>query len=208
LSKTRRGGPEATKADVLRIAQDEFATRGLAGARVDAIAARTKTTKRAIYYHFGSKTGLYIAVLEKIYKDIRDIEGQLGLKSLPPDLALRKLVEFTFDYDEANADFVRLVSNENINSAKYLARSPAIRNLNAPVIDAIADILARGRRSGIFRDGVEAIDVHMVISALCFFRVANRHTFLKVFRRDLLSKSLRNQYKRIICDTVLRSVMR
>jgi AcrR family transcriptional regulator len=204
----RKIGPAATKADILRIAQEEFAARGLSGARVDAIAARTRTTKRALYYHFGSKEGLYIAVLERVYSDIRGYENQLGLADMAPNEALKCLVEFTFDYDETQADFVRLVSIENIHRARYLARSSKIRDLNNSVIETLAGILHRGREDGLFRGGIEAIDVHMLISALCFFRVSNRHTFRRIFRHDLLAKSLRQHHREVVVETVMRYVER
>lgn len=202
----RKIGPAATKADILRIAQEEFAARGLSGARVDAIAARTRTTKRALYYHYGSKEGLYVAVLEKVYSDIRDYENRLGLADMAPDEALKCLVEFTFDYDETQADFIRLVSIENIHRARYLARSSKIRDLNYSAIETLAGILKRGQESRIFRAGVEAIDVHMLISALCFFRVSNRHTFRRIFRHDLLAKSLRQHHREVVVETVMRYV--
>lgn len=200
---TRRNNPEATKADILAVAQEEFAHKGLSGARVDAIAARTRTTKRAIYYYFGSKQGLYVAVLERVYADIREVEAGLHLEELPPETAIRKLVEATFDYQEAHTDFIRLVSIENIHDARYLAQSSSIRKLNVSVIDTVEAILERGRRAGLFHGRVDATDLHMLISALCFFRVANRHTFKKIFQRDLLSRPQRDHYKQIIGDTIL-----
>jgi AcrR family transcriptional regulator len=202
----RKIGPAATKADILRIAQEEFAARGLNGSRVDAIAARTRTTKRALYYHFGSKEGLYVAVLEKVYSDIRDYESRLGLADMAPSEALKCLVEFTFDYDETQAAFIRLVSIENIHRARYLGRSTKIRDLNSSAIESLANILKRGQESGVFRSGIEAIDVHMLISALCFFRVSNRHTFRRIFRHDLLAKSLRPHHREVVVETVMRYV--
>ncbi len=200
---TRRNNPEATKADILAVAQEEFAQKGLSGARVDQIAARTRTTKRAIYYYFGSKKGLYLAVLEKVYGDIREVEAGLHLEQLPPEAAIRKLVEATLDYQEAHADFIRLVSIENIHDAQYLAQSSSIRKLNLPVIDTVKAILDRGRRAGVFHGRIDATDLHMLISALCFFRVANRHTFRKIFQRDLLDRTRRQHYKRVFGDAIL-----
>jgi AcrR family transcriptional regulator len=204
----RKIGPAATKADILRIAQEEFSSRGLSGARVDAIAARTRTTKRALYYHFGSKEGLYVAVLEKVYGDIRDDENRLGLADMAANDALKCLVEFTFDYDETQSDFIRLVSIENIHRARYLARSSKIRDLNSSAIETLAGILRRGQERGLFRAGIEAIDVHMLISALCFFRVSNRYTFRRIFRHDLLAKSLRQHHREMVVETVMRYVER
>src|SRR6201987_5289918 len=93
----RTNDPERTKRDILEVAMAEFASEGYSGARVDAIAARTSTTKRMIYYYFGGKERLYIAVLEHEYAGIRTHEARLQLELLPPELAIRRLTEFTFD---------------------------------------------------------------------------------------------------------------
>ncbi len=117
-------------ADIMKVATAEFADKGLSGARIDEIAAATRTSKRMIYYHFGSKEGLYLAVLEASYQRIREIESSLNLEDLPPEDALRKLVAFTFDYQHDNEDFIRLVMTENIHRGEYLAQSKTIQQLN------------------------------------------------------------------------------
>jgi AcrR family transcriptional regulator len=199
-----RRDPEATRQNILTVATEEFAENGLSGARVDAIAARTRTTKRMIYYYFGSKEGLYVAVLERAYAGIREVEQQLKLDRLPPAEAIRRLIEFTFDYQETHPEFIRLVAIENINKGRYLARSEAIRKLNTSVIDMLAAILARGRRDGVFHAEIDPVDLHMLISALCFFRVANRHTFGILFDRDLGCPQFRSRHKRMIGDAIMR----
>src|SRR5262245_53498490 len=123
---SRKNDPEQTREDILVVATDEFATHGLAGARVDAIAEKTRTSKRMIYYDCGSKEGLYLAVLEQAYRKIRSLEADLHLSNLEPEEALRTLIASTFDHDEANKDFVRLVSIENIHHAAHMLRSEAI----------------------------------------------------------------------------------
>jgi AcrR family transcriptional regulator len=200
----RKHDPERTKQDILKIATEEFAEHGLSGARVDAIATRMRTTKRMIYYYFGSKEGLYEAVLEKAYADIRAVEAELKLDSLEPEAAIRRLVEFTFDYDESHPNFIRLVTIENIHHAKHLAGSLKIRNVNAAVIETLTSILERGRKSGIFRADVDPIDIHMMISAFCFFRVSNKSTFGAIFDRDLSAPELRERHKRMIGDAIIR----
>ena len=203
-ASSRKNDPENTKQDILAVATEEFATHGLSGARVDAIAERTRTTKRMIYYYFGSKEGLYMAVLEKAYGDIRAVEADLHLENLDPEAAIRRLIDFTFDYDEGNPDFIRLVSIENIHHARYIAQSKAIRNLNVAVIDTIAGILDRGRQQGVFRADVDPVDLHMLMSSFCFFRVSNRHTFGTIFRQDLGAPEIREKHRRMIGDAVVR----
>lgn len=201
--RSRTNDPERTKADILAVATEEFAANGLSGARVDAIAERTRTSKRMIYYYFGSKEGLYLAVLEKAYADIRGVESQLRLEALGPEDALRRLIDETFEYDDSHAEFVRLVSIENIHRGKHLAEAPSIRQINLRIIDLIAGILERGRAEGLFRGDIDAVDVHMMISAFCFFRVANRHTFGEIFRVDLTEPERRERHKAMIADAVI-----
>ncbi len=200
----RRNNPDATKQDILNTATEEFANYGLSGARVDRIAKRMRTSKRMIYYYFGSKEALYRAVLEQAYAGIRTSEAETRLDSASPTEALRQLIDVTFDYEEAHPDFINLVSIENLHHAKYLAKAASIRSLNIVIIKRLEDILARGRAEGVFRSDIDALDVHMMISALCFFRVANRHTFNVLFSRDLVSPRLRTHHKRMIEDAVLR----
>ena len=163
----------------------EFAEYGLAGARIDEIAAKTKSSKRMIYYYFGDKEGLYLRVLEAAYSKVRAVEATLHLDDLEPVEALRKLVEFTFDHHNSNEPFIRLVMIENIHHGEYLSRSKAIQGLNVTAIDTISRLYERGVKAGVFRRGLDPIDLHWQISALCFFNVSNRATFSKIFSRDL-----------------------
>jgi AcrR family transcriptional regulator len=181
----RTNDPERTMADILAVATREFADKGLSGARIDAIAAAMRTSKRMIYYYFGSKEGLYLAVLEAAYSGIRAIEAEAHLDDLAPEDALRRLVGHTVDYQWAHPEFVRLVQSENIHRAQYLARSKSIRKLNVPAIDGLRRVLERGQKARVFRAGIDAVDLHMSISALSVFNVANRHTFGLIFQRDL-----------------------
>ena len=193
---------ERSKADILSIATEEFAVNGLSGARVDQIAERTRTSKRMIYYYFGGKEGLYQAVLEKAYSDIRTLESQSHLADLEPREALRTLIELTFDYDETHPHFISLVSVENIHRAKHLSGMKTIKEMNASVIRSLSDILERGRKQGEFRSDIDPVDVHLMISAFCFFRVSNRHTFGAIFDRDLSDPKLRKRHKRMITDAI------
>jgi AcrR family transcriptional regulator len=194
---------ERTRAEIIEVATHEFADQGYAGARVDEIAAKTRTTKRMIYYYFGGKEGLYLAVLEQAYRHIRALEQQLDVDHLAPIDALRQLAELTFDHHESHQDFVRLVAIENIHYAQHLVRSEVRAVLAAPALDVLTRIMERGRAAGLFRDDLDALDVHMVISAFCVFRGANRYTFKAIFDRDLLDPRLRDHLRRMIGDLVV-----
>ncbi|MBT9599145.1 MAG: TetR family transcriptional regulator [Vitreoscilla sp.] len=201
---TRTNDPERTMADILRVATAEFADKGLSGARIDEIAALTRTSKRMIYYYFGSKEGLYVRVLEEAYRRIRRIEADLHLEDLPPEQALRTLVGFTCDYQLANPDFIRLVMNENMHRGEFLAQSSTIQELNVPVISAVRSVYERGVRAGVFRANLDPVDLHMSISALCFFNVSNRHTFSLIFKRDFDSAAAIAARRESIIEMVVR----
>ena len=198
---------ERTKADIVAVAMDEFAENGLTGARVDAIAERTRTSKRMIYYYFGSKDGLYRAVLEQAYNGIRTRESQTHLKELAPLEALRRLIEITFDYDEGHPSFIRLIAVENIHYAEHLKKLSSIRGINVSAIATVEEILERGRAAGIFRSDISAFDVHLLISSFCFFRVSNRHTVGTIFKQDLSDPKTLLRHKRLIVEAVERLVL-
>jgi AcrR family transcriptional regulator len=204
----RTNDPERTMADILDVATREFAEKGLAGARIDVIAEAMRTSKRMIYYYFGSKEGLYIAVLEKEYARIREGEAQLHLDDLTPEDALRKLVGSTVDYHLGHPDFTRLVMNENIHRGEYLTRSNVIQKLNVPAIDAVRKVCERGVKAGVFRSGIDAVDLHMSISALCVFNVANKHTFSLIFKRDLDAPAAIGARRDSIVEMIVRFVRR
>jgi AcrR family transcriptional regulator len=203
---TRTNDPERTRADILEVATREFAEKGLAGARIDMIAEAMRTSKRMIYYYFGSKEGLYLEVLEESYRRIRAIEAEAHLDDLAPEDALRKLVGHTVDYQWAHPEFVRLVQGENIQRAAYLSQSKSIRKLNVPAIDGLRRVLERGQKAGVFRAGIDAIDLHMSISALSVFNVANRHTFSLIFQRDLESHAAQVARRDSIIEMIVRLV--
>lgn len=202
----RTRAPERTRLEILDAATAEFSEKGLAGGRVDDIAARTRTTKRMIYYYFGGKQQLYAAVLERAYGGMRDAEAALDLDGLAPIEALRRLVEITFDHHAAHPEFVRLVSVENIHEGRNVMASPVIRERNAAVISALRALIQRGEREGAFRPGLDALDLHMLISSFCFYRVSNRHTLRAIFGRDGRLPEVAAAHRRMIAEAVLRYV--
>lgn len=201
----RTNDPERTMAGILEVATREFADKGLSGGRIDAIAEATHTSKRMIYYYYGSKEGLYLAVLVNAYSRMRQTEAQLHLDDLEPEAALRQLVEFTFDHHAGNEEYIRLVMNENIERGAYLAQSKTIRELNTPAIQMVRKLYERGVKSGVFRKGLDPVDIHASISALAFFNVSNRHTFGLIFKDKALAAGSAAR-RANVTDMVLRFV--
>lgn len=205
---TRQQDPEGTRRDILEIASEEFALNGLSGARIDEIAARTRSSKRMIYYYFGDKEGLYLRALENAYRRVREGESKLDTEGLPPIEALSRLVEFTFDHHHQHEEFIRMVMIENIHHGQYLEKSEVIRGLNVTAIDHIARIYERGLADGVFRSGLDPVELHWQVSALCFFNVSNRATFSKIFGRDMGSADELTKLRENTVDMIVRFVTR
>ncbi|TNE37549.1 TetR/AcrR family transcriptional regulator [Roseovarius sp.] len=195
--------PEAVQRDILAVAVTEFAEHGLSGARVDRIAARTRTSKRMIYYYFGDKLGLYTRALEVSYQKVREGEASLELDHLPPAAALERLVAFTFDHHRNNPDFIRMVMIENIHQAEALAASKTIRDLNVAAIEKLKDICNRGEAEGVFRAGLDPVALHWQISAASFFNVSNRPTFSVLFGAEVFSETSQARLREQTVEAIL-----
>jgi AcrR family transcriptional regulator len=212
--KTTRGtakrtqDPEGTRQNIIEIAAQEFALNGLAGARIDDIAAKTRSSKRMIYYYFGDKEGLYVSCLENAYRQVREGEAKLDVGGLSPIDALKKLVEFTFDHHHQHQEFIRMVMIENIHNAQYLERSGVIRDLNVTAIGNIETICAKGLADGMFRSDLDPLTLHWQISALCFFNVSNRATFSKIFGQDYGADDVQVRLRQQCVEMILRYVVR
>jgi AcrR family transcriptional regulator len=200
--------PEANRARMVAAAIEEFAARGFKGASMDAIAARTHTTRALINYYFGSKEKLYIAVLEQVYSEIRDAEGRLDLDHLEPVAAVRRIVEFTYTYYVEHEGFVHLVVAENQAGGRHLRKSKAMRTLNRPIIDRLADVIARGQRTGVFRKDVDPVEVHKAIAALGMFNVTNQHTFGALFQREMGAKGDLAARREMVTEVILSYLQR
>ncbi|WP_297577156.1 TetR/AcrR family transcriptional regulator [Devosia sp.] len=205
---SRQQDPEGTRQNIIEVASQEFALNGLSGARIDEIAAKTRSSKRMIYYYFGDKDGLYLSALESAYRQVREGEAKLDIAGLSPVEGLRRLVEFTFDHHHQHEDFIRMVMIENIHHGQYLERSSLVRDLNVTAIAHIGDLYERGLADGSFRPGLDPLEIHWQISALCFFNVSNRATFSKLFARDFGAPDMLDRLRQNTIDMVLRYVAR
>ena len=196
--------PEANRSRILSAATTEFAARGYKGASMDAIAARTSTTRALINYYFGSKERLYLAVLERVYAEIREAENELEVEHLSPVDAIRRIVEFTYDYYVDHEYFVRLVVAENQAKGRHMKRFPSLRSVNRPIVDMLGAVIARGQAEGLFRRDIDPIDVHMAIAALGMFNVTNQYTFGTLFQREMGAKGDVPRRRSIVADVILR----
>jgi AcrR family transcriptional regulator len=185
--------PEGMRLRILEAAKQEFANHGLAGARVDRIAAKADANKRMLYYHVGNKEDLYLAVLEGAYEKIRAEERELDLEHLEPSEAIRRLIEFTWNYFLLNPEFLALLNSENLARAKHLKRSIKVKSMHSPFVEMIRTVVNRGVESGDFRVAVDPVQLYISIAALAFFYLSNSATLSVVFGRNLLSQDAKDE---------------
>jgi len=202
----RRRDPEATQADILKVATNEFTTNGYNGARVDSIARDTNTTKRMIYYYFGSKEGLYIAVLEATYAAFFQSENQPDFDSMSPKDAIRAYAEWSFGHHALNPDFIRLVQIENVNGGRYISKSKKLAEMFSKSVPQIEPILQRGIDSGDFRTDVNAFEVRMMMSSFAFFHVGNRFTVKQIYGYDMLDAVAQDKYRKLAGDMIVKTL--
>lgn len=182
-----RRDPAKNRERILGAALAEFSRHGLGGARVDRIAARAGANKRMLYYYFGNKDALFLAVLEASYAQIRSAERALDLEHLEPRAALRRLVAFTWDYFLAHPEFMTLLNSENLHKGRHVARSRRVRELHSPLAGMLRRILRRGEQQGLFRRGVDPVQLYISIAGEGYFYLSNRYTLSRIFGRDLMT---------------------
>ncbi|WP_354238163.1 TetR/AcrR family transcriptional regulator [Bradyrhizobium sp. LA2.1] len=202
----QRRDPVATRKKLLTAARLEFARHGFAGARVDEIAERAGVNKQLVYHYFGDKDALYLAVLEWVYADIREQERQLNLEGLPPEKAIRKLIEASFDYLATNPDFIVLLNDENRGGARHVRGSTRLEAMHSPLVKSVSHILHEGVRTGLFRKGIDPIQLYISIAGLSYFYLSNTPTLSAIFGKDLSSRAARRARRRHVADLVLHSL--
>jgi AcrR family transcriptional regulator len=184
IRRTRRS-PARAREKILKTATAEFARHGFAGARIARIVKRASSNPRMIYHYFGSKSELYISVLENAMAGLRALELRLDVEHLSPLEGLLSLFDFLNAYFEANPDFVRLLVTENLARARFLRKSARIRDMSSPVLDMIAKFLSRGMCDGHFAKGLDPLRLYVMMVALSQFHVSNVHTMSMMFANDL-----------------------
>lgn len=192
--------------NILDVAVAEFAEHGLAGARVDAIAARTRTSKRMLYYHFGSKEGLYAAALADAYAGVRTALEEPDYESLPPAAALGAYVGHLFDLHLKSPQFVRLVMGENLLGGRFIESAESVRQMSHRSLETLARIVQRGQRSGEFRGDLEPLDIYANIVGLSFHFVSNRQTFSALFEAGADVRLVSERRRAVVIDTIDRQI--
>jgi AcrR family transcriptional regulator len=203
MPRNGRRDPARNQHRILRAAVAEFSRYGLGGARVDRIAARAGANKRMLYYYYGNKEALFLAVLEHSYASIRSAERALHLTDLDPRRAMRRLVEFTWRYYLEHPEFLTLLNSENLHRGRHVKRSKNVIAMHSPFVAMIREVLERGVRTGEFRRGVDPVQLYISIAGLGYFYLSNRHTLSTIFERDLMLPRNMNLRLRHMTELVL-----
>lgn len=200
---SRQRDAERSRRRILAAARSEFAENGLAGTRLDTVAQLAGVDKRLIYYYFKNKESLFLEVLIDAMTHIRTEETKLKLLDLEPVEAVRTLIRFSWDYYLANPEFIRLINTENLHRAKHLAMSDRIQHINRPLVEMLGTVLERGRRAGVFRGGVDPLQLYLSMVGLTYYYVSNQHTLSHMFRRDLMTPRAQAERLSHVTDVLL-----
>ncbi|VWX63225.1 HTH-type transcriptional repressor NicS [Burkholderiales bacterium 8X] len=207
-TELRGRNADRTQAEILQAATREFAAFGLGGARMERIATSAGVNKRLVYYYFESKELLFLSVLEEAYARIREAEQKLHLGDLDAATAVRRLVEFTWQYYLDNPEFLTLLNSENLHRARHLQRSSRIQEMNSPLVALLRDVVERGQREGLFRGGVDPVQLYISIASLCYFYLSNNATLSTIFGRDLLAPTALSERLSHMTDVVMGYLLR
>jgi AcrR family transcriptional regulator len=137
-----------SRSALLDAAAEEFARHGVKGARVQAIVTRAGVNERMIYHHFGSKAGLYGAVLEAQMEGLRSAWEPVLDKSLQmnPYAGMHSALAGYFDVLLARPVLVGLLLHEALGGRRTLLLPDT-----APCIVALRKLYKRGQVEGVFR---------------------------------------------------------
>jgi len=205
-TKPQRRDPVASRKKLLAAARREFAGKGLAGARVDEIAERAGVNKQLVYHYFGDKDALYLAVLEWVYEEIREHERKLNLEGLPPEQAIRKLIESSFDHLALHPDFILLLNDENRGGARHVRGSRKLEAMHSPLVSMVSSILRQGVQAGTFRKGINPVHLYISIAGLSYFFFSNTPTLSAIFGKDLTTSAAKRARRSHVVDLVMQSL--
>jgi AcrR family transcriptional regulator len=203
-----RRDPRRNQKRILDAALEEFSRFGLGGARVDRIAVRSGANKRMLYYYFGSKENLFLAVLEDSYARIRTAEKALDLEHADPREALKRLIDFTWRYYLEHPEFMTLLNSENLHKGRHVRRSRRVLEMHSPLVETLRGILRRGEKAGLFRSGVDPVQLYISIAGEGYFYLSNRYTLSRIFDRDLMERRALASRARHNADMILNALRR
>jgi TetR/AcrR family transcriptional regulator len=196
--------PEQTQSTILRVATAEFAARGFDGARVDRIAAQCGLSKNMLYYYFGRKEDLFVAVLEHAYQKLRTRQGELSVQPSDPVAALRQLIRHTFSAFKDHPEVIRLLNEENLHKGCHIRRSKRVRPLYDPLLKTLQSIIDEGVTQGFFRKDIDVKTLYLSLSSLAYHYLSNQHTLEIALETDLASENARELWLEHVMEMIMR----
>lgn len=202
----REQAAQDSRDSILRAATKIFAKHGFAGGRIDQISKAANSYDRMIYYYFGSKEDLFIAVLEEMYRKFNEAETKLELSADQPEESLKAVIAFMWGFYQRNPEFITLLNDENLHRGKHISKSLRAREYSSPAIQIIERLLESGARKKVFRSGLAARDVYLMIAAMNYFYLSNRHTLSAFLGEKLESPEALAHWQEFVIEAVLRTV--
>jgi AcrR family transcriptional regulator len=196
----------ATRTAILRAATRVFAKHGFEGGRIEQISQAAKSHDRMIYYYFGSKQGLFVAVLEDAYRRFNVAESALVIDAQHPAEALQSMIRFIWAYYRKHPEFITLLNTENLHRGKHIGKSLRASEYSGPPLALTAAVLSSGTAQGLFRPDVAPRDVYLMIAAMAYFYLSNRHTLSAFLGEKLESPAALAQWEAFLIDAVMRTV--
>ena len=197
---------QETQDAILKAATKIFAKHGFSGGRIDEISKAAKSYDRMIYYYFGSKENLFVAVLEDMYRRFNEAETALDLDSEKPVESLKAVITFMWTFYQRNPEFITLLNDENLHRGKHISKSLRAREYSSPAIQILERVLESGARKKVFRGGLSGRDIYLMMAALNYFYVSNRHTLSAFLGEKLESPEALAHWHDFVVDAVLRTV--
>ena len=199
---------ERTRASLMKAALKEFSQNGFSGARIDQIAKSSKCNIRMLYHYYGDKKGLYVAVLEAAYRDLRQKETELELDPERPLESILELMRFTFLYFQDNPLFEGLLRAENMMQGKFVSRSKPVPEGAFTLKKTLASLIASGQARGLFRQDLDPVQVYVTITALSRFHLANAYSMSAVLGVDLRTRTWREARLHHSCELLRAYLLR
>ncbi|MCE2692418.1 MAG: TetR family transcriptional regulator [Rubrivivax sp.] len=208
----RKGGvreqsAQATRETLLKAAIKVFGKQGLNGARVEQISRAAKSHDRMIYYYFGSKEALFVAVIEETYRRFNEAEARLALDLSQPVQALRDVIAFMWGYYQKHPEFITLLNSENLHRGRHIGKSSKAGEYSSPALEVLSRVLGSGVQAGLFRPELRARDVYLMIASMGYFYLSNRYTLSTFLGESLEDPAALAQWQQFITDAVLRTVL-
>jgi AcrR family transcriptional regulator len=204
--RARAAAAQATQGAILRAATKVFAKHGFAGGSVEQISKAAKSYDRMIYYYFGSKEALFIAVLEEMYRHFNEAESKLALSADEPLESLTAVIRFMWNYYEKNPEFITLLNTENLHRGRHISKSLRAREYSSTAIEILGRVLASGATKGLFRSETSARDVYLMIAAMAYFYLSNRYTLSAFLGEELDTAAAKAHWEAFVIDAVMRTV--